>query len=71
MQDLKRLEPLITSLGVKAVRARAGVTSREKQDRTLVTDVDLMVQRKLVGTLKQLFPHNGIIAEEEGVRKPS
>ncbi len=46
-------------------------TATLKADRTVVTEADLAVQALLVNALVQNYPLDGIIAEEEDLRKGS
>jgi len=68
-QDLSRmLETAIVSArlaGQRATEQMDFASSSVKNDRELVTDIDLYCQRLIVERIKQTYPDHGFIAEEQ------
>lgn len=56
---------LVEDLGDKAVQARtAGVATRRKPDRTVVTEMDVYIEEKLFEFIRANFPDDGFAGEE-------
>jgi len=63
--------PVVADAGAVAMKHFTRVKATLKADQTVVTEADLEVQALLVHALVQHFPEDGIVAEEEELRRPS
>ena len=71
MCDTRVMQTILTAAGAVAMEHFMNATAMMKADRTVVTEADLAVQALLVDALARHYPQDGVIAEEEGLRKPS
>jgi myo-inositol-1(or 4)-monophosphatase len=56
--------------GAIQLELRGRVGTREKADRSLVTEADLACEREILGRLRDAFPDDGILSEEAGISGP-
>ena len=56
--------------GAIQLELRGRVDTREKADRSLVTEADLACETEILGRLRDVFPGDGILSEESGVSGP-
>jgi myo-inositol-1(or 4)-monophosphatase len=70
MTDLKYIQDLARSAGKIAMGHFRNVTPALKEDRSYITQADLDVQAYLREALDAVYPDDGIVAEENGLRKP-
>ena len=63
------MKPVIMKAGHIAMKHYTRVKATLKDDQTVVTAADLEVQELLVEALIKHYPEDGIVAEEEGMRK--
>ncbi|MFY1597913.1 inositol monophosphatase family protein [Micromonospora sp. WMMD737] len=62
---VQELLQLVNELGDKAVQARAaGIATQRKPDRTVVTEMDLYIEKKLFEFVRTRFPDDGFAGEE-------
>jgi len=68
-QALDQLLPLLREGGVLLQNAyrRSGLRVEQKAPRDFVTDLDLEVERQMVGNLRRLYPDWAVLAEEGGL----
>lgn len=69
MQDDEHLKSVIRQAGRLALQSFRKVTPSLKDNQTYVTQADLAVQQYLFQALEAQYPADGIIAEEEALRK--
>lgn len=69
MIEAGRIHELLESAGKLALSHFLNAPPQRKRDLTYVTEADLEVQDFLVSALGRLFPGDGVIAEENNVRK--
>ncbi len=67
MDETDAVRHLVLSAGEMARRMRAGAAVHRKADASFVTDADLAVQTYLVDELREWFPEDGFVAEEQDV----
>lgn len=70
MFDIDYIKEIITHAGKIAKDHFLNVDPRWKEDRSYVTAADLAVQEYLHKALDSAYPDDGIVGEEEGLRKP-
>jgi len=72
MYDVERMKAILFEAGEIAKGYFTQVTPTLKKDKTYVTEADLKVQSYLRSELEKTFPEDGIMGEEEELRrKPS
>jgi len=71
MEEARVMMPVVVDAGAVAMKHFTRAKATLKADRTVVTEADLEVQSLLVRALVQHFPEDGIVAEEEGLRRAS
>ena len=69
MVDVRLIREMLESAGGLAMQHYLNVTPSLKADRSFVTEADLAVQAHLTEALDAHFPDDGIVAEEENLRK--
>ncbi len=70
MDNTNDIKEIITSAGKLAMTHFLEVTPAWKDDKTYVTQADFAVQEYLHGAMESAFPDDGIVAEENDLRKP-
>ncbi len=70
MIDIEHIQDLAQSAGKIAMSHFRNVTPAWKEDRSYITQADLDVQAYLRDALDAAYPDDGIVAEENGLRKP-
>ncbi len=66
--DREKLDMLyeeVVEAGLLAERMQGNVCRRFKEDGSVLTDADLAISRRLIGTVSRLFPECSIISEED------
>ncbi len=69
MVDVRMIREMLETAGELAMQHFLKVTPSWKPDKTCVTEADLAVQAFLMQELTTHFPDDGIVAEEDDVRK--
>ncbi|HKJ69580.1 MAG TPA: inositol monophosphatase family protein, partial [bacterium] len=70
MYDPREIVEILQRAGDIAQESYLQVSASWKENRTYVTEADLKVQEYLKGEFDRRFPDDGIIAEENDLRKP-
>jgi myo-inositol-1(or 4)-monophosphatase len=70
MYDIDHIKDLARAAGRIAMDHFRNVTPAWKEDRSYITQADLDVQAYLRDALDTAYPDDGIVAEENGLRKP-
>ena len=65
MDDREAVRELVVAAGDMAARMRLGVAVHRKADASFVTDADLAVQDHLVRGLRERFPGDAVVGEEQ------
>jgi len=63
--ETEGVRQLVLTAGKMARDMRPRIAVRRKADRSFVTDADLAVQAYLIGKLRERFPADGFVAEEQ------
>ena len=71
VEEARVILPALEAAAAMAMAHYTHVNAALKSDRTPVTEADLAVQALLVEVLDDHYPRDGIVAEEEGLRKVS
>lgn len=74
MLDRERLDLLseaIVAAGEYALQMQMSVHRSFKNDGSVLTEADTAISRKLIGTIRSLFPDAAVISEEDSVDNPA
>lgn len=66
-ETVTAIQSIIREAGEHALQRRSSAHVQLKTDRTPFTDIELEIERLIVGVLRQAFPKSQIITEETGV----
>lgn len=63
-EDFKRLQDTVQAAGDEAVARQSGIGRDYKSDGSVITEVDLALDRSICGVIASAFPNCNIISEE-------
>src|ERR1035441_928001 len=63
-QTLSFLKAVMSDLGAQANAAQSSITSKPKEGRDIVTDIDLKLEAQLIASIRSKLPDDSFEAEE-------